>query len=264
MNSEFILRKDFEDLKHNPLFELAFTVELFNPNNIYEWKIISIGAKDTPYADGIFIIKLKFPQDYPNQPPRILFLTRIFHMNVHQSTGDVCVNFIRGDWRKDSSVREILTKLYSVFYLINPDSPFNEEPFQTYKENKELYYLKAAYYTKKLAIFESFEDFKSYYGKKNFSYSFGQKSEVKNNNLNNNEKIKLYVNINGEPRKYCFEYYSNMRVIELIDAIQKSENINFRDELLIYEGRKLDKFLTFGENGLKNKCHITIINGVLY
>ena len=55
-----------------------------------------------------------------------------------------------------------------------------------------------------------------------------------------------------------------MRVIELIDAIQKSENINFRDELLIYEGRKLDKFLTFGENGLKNKCHITIINGVLY
>ena len=263
MNSREILRKDFEDLKDNPLCELAFTVELFNPDNIYEWKIISIGPKDTPYADGIFIIKLKFPQDYPNQRPSIFFLTRIFHMNVHLSDGYVCVNFIN-DWRKNSTVREILTKLYSVFYLINPNSPYNEEPFQTYKENKELYYLKAAYYTKKLAIFDSFEDFKSYYGKKNFSNSFGQKSEVKNNNLNNNENIKLYVNINGEPTKYCFIFNSNMRVIELIDRIKEMENINFYEELLIYEGRKLDKFLTLSENGLKNEGHITIIYGVHY
>ena len=69
-------------------------------------------------------------------------------MNVHRSSGSVEVNFIsKSDWGTNSNVRQILTKLYSIFYLINPNNPYNEEPFYLYKENKELYYLKAVFYT---------------------------------------------------------------------------------------------------------------------
>ena len=107
MNSEEILRKEFENLKQNqnPLSELGYTIELFNQNNIYEWKIISIGAKDSPYSDGIFIVKLQFPKDYPLIQPRILFLTPFFHMNVQRSTGNVAVNFIQNEWKINSNVR---------------------------------------------------------------------------------------------------------------------------------------------------------------
>ena len=64
MNPELILRKEFEDLKHNPLSISGYTIELFNQYDIYEWKITLKGAKDTPYSDGIFLIKLKFPKAF--------------------------------------------------------------------------------------------------------------------------------------------------------------------------------------------------------
>ena len=131
MNSVQILIKEFEDLKKNPLSLFGYTIELFNQTNIYEWKITLIGAKDTPYADGIFFIKLSFPQDYPDRAPRINFLTPIYHPNVNPSDGYVCVNFIRNDWKKTTSVREILTKLYSIFYLVNPSSPYSQEQIYT-------------------------------------------------------------------------------------------------------------------------------------
>ena len=57
MSSLQILKKEFEDLTKNPLSLCGYTIELFNQINIYEWKITLIGAKDTPYKDGIFFIK---------------------------------------------------------------------------------------------------------------------------------------------------------------------------------------------------------------
>ena len=94
MNSEVVLMEEFEDLKHNPLSINGYTIELFNQNNIYEWKITLLGAKDTPYANGIFFIKLQFPHDYPHRRPEIYFLTPIYHMNVSRDKGRVSVNFI--------------------------------------------------------------------------------------------------------------------------------------------------------------------------
>lgn len=262
MNSEEILRKEFENLKQNPLSELGYTIELFNQNNIYEWKIILIGAKDTPYSDGIFIVKLQFPKKFPYERPRIFFLTPFFHMNVHRSSGNVAVNFIE-NWNTNSNVRQILTKLYSIFYLINPKNSYNEEPFSLYKENKELYYLKAVFYTKKYAILDSFEDFKSYYGKRNFSFSLDQKSGEKYKKINNNEFFNIYFNLNGE-QVICFTCNSNMTSKELIHEIQNKLRISLYEPLFIYEGRRLDEQLTLGENGLKNKSHVTIIHDVRY
>ena len=60
-------------------------------------------------------------------------------MNVSWSSGKVAVNFIH-DWNQNRSVREILTKLYSVFYLVNPYSPFQREMADEYMKDKNLIY----------------------------------------------------------------------------------------------------------------------------
>ena len=156
MNSEEILRTEFKDLKHNPLSINGYTIELFNQNNIYEWKITLLGAKDTPYANGIFFIKLKFPHDYPHRRPEIYFLTPIYHMNVLRSNGKVGVNFIY-EWNPNRSVREILTKLYSIFYLVNPESPYQREMADEYMKDKDLYEFNAKKYTDQYAKCKSFE-----------------------------------------------------------------------------------------------------------
>ena len=240
MNSEEILRKEFEDLKHNPLSINGYTIELFNQYNIYEWKITLLGAKDTPYANGIFFIKLQFPHDYPHSRPEIYFLTPIYHMNVLRSNGKVGVNFIY-EWNPNRSVREILTKLYSIFYLVNPYSPYQREMADEYKKDKNLYEFNAKKYTDQYAKFKSFED-----------------------NKNNNENIRLNFIINGERNKYCIDCQSNMSIRELIDRIQGMINTKLNWPLLIYEGKKLDENLTLSKNGLKNDSLVTIIHDVHY
>jgi ubiquitin-conjugating enzyme E2 D/E len=240
MNSEEILRKEFEDLKHNPLSINGYTIELFNQYNIYEWKITLLGAKDTPYANGIFFIKLQFPHDYPHSRPEIYFLTPIYHMNVLRSNGKVGVNFIY-EWNPNRSVREILTKLYSIFYLVNPHSPYQREMADEYMKDKNLYEFNAKKYTDQYAKFKSFED-----------------------NENNNENIRLNFIINGERNKYCIDCRSNMGIRELIDRIQGMINTKLNWPLLIYEGKKLDENLTLSKNGLKNDSLVTIIHDVHY
>ena len=240
MNSVEKLMEEFDDLKHNPLSINGYTIELFNQNNIYEWKITLLGAKDTPYANGIFFIKLQFPHDYPHSRPEIYFLTPIYHMNVLRSNGKVGVNFIY-EWNPNRSVREILTKLYSIFYLVNPHSPYQREMADEYKKDKNLYEFNAKKYTDQYAKFKSFED-----------------------NENNNENIRLNFIINGERNKYCIDCRSNMGIRELIDRIQMMINTELKWPLLIYEGKKLDENLTLGKNGLKNDGLVTIIHGVHY
>ena len=135
--SEKKLLDEFEELKHYPLSDFGYTIE-FNRYNLYEWKITLLGAKDTPYADGIFFIKLSFPHNYPDSAPKINFLTPIYHPNVNPHNGYVGVNFIY-EWKNTTKVREILTKLYSIFYLANPHSPYSIEQANEYRQNKELY-----------------------------------------------------------------------------------------------------------------------------
>ena len=220
-NSSEILINEFEELKLKPLSISGYTIELFDQNNIYQWRITLLGAKDTPYADGIFFIKLLFPENYPDSPPRIEFLTPIYHMNVIPNNGRVDVNFIRHDWQKTSKVREILTKLYTIFYLENPDSPYSERQAHEYREDRDLYYFKKEIFTKKYANIKSFKDFKPV----NWDFSFPPKPFEITKDLNNNEKIKLSFDINGDLKKYCIDCNSNLLLGELIHRIKDMAGI---------------------------------------
>ena len=159
-------------------------------------------------------------------------MTRIYHMNVRKHDGFVGVNFIYF-WKEKTSVREILTKLYSIFYLVNPDSPYDGDLAHIYKTNKDLYYLNAKKYTNQYA-------------------------------KNNNENIKINFIINGEGKIYCINCNSNERTQVLTDKIQRMTSIRLVDPLLIYEGKRLENHLTLSENGLKNDSFVTIIHEVHY
>ena len=271
MDPKTRLRNEFEELKDYPLSDLGYTIELFEQYNLYEWKITLLGAKDTPYADGIFFIKLLFPHNYPNSAPQILFLTPIYHPNVNPHDGYVGVNFIY-EWENTTKVREILTKLYSIFYLANPHSPYSLEQGEEYRQNKELYDLKIAYFTKKYANIKSYNDFKSF-DKWDFSGYSGPKYEE--NNLKciyiekkkegSGEKIRLKISINGNIKKFFLECNSNDSIKDFENKIRQKMGIELKGDILcIYKGRRLKNNLTLGENGLENNSQVTIIHDVHY
>ena len=73
MNSLEIIKKEFEDLQMNPLLSIGINLGLLEPNNYYKWKSSLMGAADSPYKYGVFILKLIFPEDYPNTRPEVFY-----------------------------------------------------------------------------------------------------------------------------------------------------------------------------------------------
>ena len=52
-------------------------------NNILKWVGYIKGPPDSPFSDGWFKLRFDVGQNYPQEPPKVIFLTRVFHPNVH-------------------------------------------------------------------------------------------------------------------------------------------------------------------------------------
>lgn len=46
---------------------------------------------------GIFKLELFLPDDYPMTPPKIRFLTKIYHPNIDK-LGRICLDVLKGEW----------------------------------------------------------------------------------------------------------------------------------------------------------------------
>ena len=81
------------------------------------WKVV-IEGPDGLYKGGTFLLSIEFPDDYPNVPPVLRFISEIRHVNVN-SHGRVCHAILEGDYGVDVSVKDILSFVYGL--LMCPD-----------------------------------------------------------------------------------------------------------------------------------------------
>lgn len=66
------------------------------------------------------------------------FATKIFHPNV-SSTGEICVNTLKKDWKPSYGVGHILVTVKCLLIYPNPDSALDEEAGKLLQENYESY-----------------------------------------------------------------------------------------------------------------------------
>jgi len=102
------------------------------------------GPEQTPYAGGMYRVKICLGAEFPLQPPRAFFLTRIFHPNIAPN-GDVCVNTLKRDWDPQNwSIGHILQIIRCLLIVPFPESALNEEAGRLFMENYEEYASHAA------------------------------------------------------------------------------------------------------------------------
>eukprot|EP00762_Andalucia_godoyi_P007317 ANDGO_01502.mRNA.1 Ubiquitin-conjugating enzyme E2 22 len=94
------------------------------------------GPTGTPYEGGKFVMRLTFDGDFPNVPPKGVFLTRIFHPNI-STKGEICVSTLKKDWSADLGIRHVLMVVRCLLIEPNPESALNEEAGKLLLENYE-------------------------------------------------------------------------------------------------------------------------------
>lgn len=87
------------------------------------------GPEGTPFEGGSFKVRLTFGQDYPQAPPKGIFLTKIFHPNI-SNNGEICVNTLKRDWEATLGIRHVLLVIRCLLINPNPESALNEEAGQ--------------------------------------------------------------------------------------------------------------------------------------
>ncbi|XP_068604604.1 ubiquitin-conjugating enzyme E2 T [Brachionichthys hirsutus] len=114
-----------------------------------------LGGSETPYEGGVFSLEIKIPERYPFEPPKIRFLTPIYHPNIDNS-GRICLDALKlppkGAWRPSLNILTILTSIQLLMAEPNPDDPLMADISSEFKYNKQLFIEKARKWTQEHAF----------------------------------------------------------------------------------------------------------------
>nr|VDD56060.1 unnamed protein product [Brassica oleracea] len=133
------LMRDFKRLQQDPPAGISGAPQ---DNNIMLWNAVIFGYSnkpdDTPWDGGTFKLSLQFSEDYPNKPPTVRFVSRMFHPNIY-ADGSICLDILQNQWSPIYDVAAILTSIQSLLCDPNPNSPANSEAARMYSESKREY-----------------------------------------------------------------------------------------------------------------------------
>mmetsp|Transcript_21484 Transcript_21484/g.53317 ORF Transcript_21484/g.53317 Transcript_21484/m.53317 type:complete len:206 (+) Transcript_21484:188-805(+) len=128
--------------------EPAEGIKVFvNEENIAEVHAEVDGPVDTPFQGGVFKLKLVLPANYPQTAPKGFFVTTIFHPNVRQPSGEICVNTLQKDWQPTHGLRHVLMVIRCLLIEPFPESALNEEAAKLMLEDYDEYFRRAKMFT---------------------------------------------------------------------------------------------------------------------
>lgn len=105
------------------------------------------GPKGSLYEGGLFKVHIDIPDKYPIKSPSVGFETRIFHPNVDEASGSICLDVLNETWSPMFDLKNIFEVfLPQLLMYPNPHHPLNgfaanlmiNNPTQYQKRVKEM------------------------------------------------------------------------------------------------------------------------------
>jgi ubiquitin-conjugating enzyme E2 D/E len=143
------IQKELKDLQKDP--PTSCSAGPSSPEELFHWQATIMGPPDSPYAQGVFMVKIHFPPDYPFKPPKVSFQTKVYHPNVN-SNGSICLDILKEQWSPALTISKVLLSICSLLTDPNPDDPLVPEIAHIYKNDKKRYDETARQWTHKYAM----------------------------------------------------------------------------------------------------------------
>jgi ubiquitin-conjugating enzyme E2 D/E len=151
------IKTDFEHLKSeynkkstsdHVCFELLednwknATKEGSSLGNKRDFNLLIKGPDGSPYQGGLFEINIKLEGSYPMKPPKITFLSEIYHPNIRGSS--ICLSTLKDvSWSPALILTKVLMSLQALLADPNPDDPLDPDSANDFKFSKEVFNQKA-------------------------------------------------------------------------------------------------------------------------
>ena len=68
-----------------------------DPENMMTYEAIIIGPDDTEWEGGTFRLMLDYSEKFPSEPPKVRFVTQMFHPNIYLN-GNICLDILDKAW----------------------------------------------------------------------------------------------------------------------------------------------------------------------
>ncbi|GAB0132735.1 Ubiquitin-conjugating enzyme E2 8 [Epichloe bromicola] len=129
-----------------------YEVTLVNDNSKQEFYVRFKGPPETPFEGGLWKVHVELPDAYPYKSPSIGFVNRIFHPNIDELSGSVCLDVINQTWSPMFDMINIFEVfLPQLLRYPNPTDPLNGEAAALLIREPKSYDAKVKEYVRKYA-----------------------------------------------------------------------------------------------------------------
>lgn len=143
------IMKELEDTKLDT--KSGVTLKLKDESDLSQLTGTFLGPPDSPYEGGRFVIDIEVPSEYPFKPPKMKFVTKVYHPNISSATGAICLDILKTAWTPILTLKSTLISLQALLQSPEPNDPQDAVVAQAYLADKSQYEKTAQQWTKQYA-----------------------------------------------------------------------------------------------------------------
>lgn len=128
-----------------------YSVETIN-DGLNEFNVVFNGPKDSLYEGGVWKVHVELPDGYPYKSPSIGFINKIFHPNVDELSGSVCLDVINQSWSPMFDLLNVFEVFLPQLLLYpNASDPLNGDAASLMMKDRQQYEQKVKEYCDRYA-----------------------------------------------------------------------------------------------------------------